>query len=121
MPFIDRALSIQSIHEISPRTLQNELKNNMEPIHPVHAPGVELTKEHGIKWEPNWQDKYTGPHRGPHAGPMLFIVDIVRSAKGLADSFLAILPLAFFERFAQLTTKFFCLHACDVSVLLTKD
>jgi len=52
---------------------------------------------------------------------MLFIVDIVRSAKGLADIFLAILPLAFFERVAQLTTKFFCLHACDVSVLLTKD
>ena len=34
------------------------------------------------------------------AGPTQFIVDIVRSAKGLADIFFAIIPLAFFERVA---------------------
>ena len=38
----------------------------MEPTRPVHAPWVELTKEHDIKWEPSWQDKYTGP-QGGHA------------------------------------------------------
>jgi hypothetical protein len=79
----------------------------MEPTHPVHAPWVELTKEHDIKWEHSWQDKYTGPQGGPPAGPTQFIVDIVRSAKGLADIFFAILPLAFFERVAQLTTKYY--------------
>ena len=35
-----------------------------------------------------------------------FIADIVRSAKDLCDIFLAILPLAFFERVAQLTEKY---------------
>ncbi len=70
------------------------------------APWVELTKEHDIKWEPSWQDKYTGPQGGPPAGPTQFIIDIVRSAKGLADIFFAIIPLAFFERVAQLTTKY---------------
>ena len=78
----------------------------MEPTRPVHAPWVELTKEHDIKWEPSWQDKYTGPQGGPPAGPTQFIVDIVRSAKGLANIFFAILPLTFFERVAQLTTKY---------------
>ena len=73
---------------------------------PVHAPWVELTKEHDMKWEPIWQDKYTGPQGGPPSGPTQFIVDIVRSEKGLADIFFAILPLAFFERVAQLTTKY---------------
>ena len=57
------------------------------------APWVELTKEHDIKWEPSWQDKYTGPQGGAPDGPTQFIVDIVRSAKGLADIFFAILPL----------------------------
>ena len=37
---------------------------------------------------------------------MQFITKIVRSAKGLCDIFLAILPLAFFERVAQLTEKY---------------
>jgi hypothetical protein len=59
-----------------------------------------------MKWEPIWQDKYTGPQGGPPSGPTQFIVDIVRSEKGLADIFFAILPLAFFERVAQLTTKY---------------
>ena len=94
VPFIDRASSIQPIDEIFSRTLQNEWKKNMEPTRPVHAPWVELTKEHDIKWEPSWQDKYTGPQGGPPAGPTQFIVDIVRSAKGLADIFFAILLLA---------------------------
>ena len=34
------------------------------------------------------------------------IVDIVRSAKGLADIFFAIFPMAFIERVAQLTRKY---------------
>ena len=93
VPFIDRALSIQPKDEIFSRTLQNEWKKNMEPTRPVHVPWVELTKEHDIKWEPSWQDKSTGPQGGPPAGPTQFIVDIVRSAKGLADIFFAILPL----------------------------
>ncbi len=46
VPFIDRASSIQPIDEIFSRTLQNELKKNMEPTRPVHAPWIELTKEH---------------------------------------------------------------------------
>jgi hypothetical protein len=78
----------------------------MEPICTVQAPWAELTKEHDIKWEPNWQDKYSGPHGGPHAGPAQFIVDIVHSAKGLANIFFAIFPVAFFERVAQLTMKY---------------
>ena len=78
----------------------------MEPIRAVHAPWVELTKKHDIKWEPNWQNKYTGPHGGLYAGPTQFIVNVVRSAKGLADIFFAGLPSAFFERVTQLTTKF---------------
>ena len=72
----------------------------------LYSPWVELTKAHNIKWEPSWQDKYTGPHGGPPAGPTQFIVDVVRSAKGLADIFFASLPLAFFERVAQLITKY---------------
>jgi hypothetical protein len=58
VPFIDRASSIQPIDEIFSRTLQKEWKKNMEPTQPVHAPSVELTMEHDIKWEPSWQDKY---------------------------------------------------------------
>jgi len=34
------------------------------------------------------------------------IIDIVRSAKGLADIFFAIFPLAFIKRVAQLTRKY---------------
>ena len=54
VPFIDRTSSIQPTDEIFSRTLQNEWKKNMERICPVHAPWVELTKEHDIKWEPSW-------------------------------------------------------------------
>jgi len=54
---IDCTSSIQPIDEIFSRTLQNESKKNMEPTRPVHAPWVELIKEHDIKWEPSWQDK----------------------------------------------------------------
>ncbi len=82
------------------------LKKELEPICPVHTPWVELTKQHDIKWEHSWKDKYTGLHGGPHPGPTHFIINIVRSAKGLADIFFAIPPLAFFERVAQLTTKY---------------
>ena len=106
VPFIDRSSSIQPIDEIFSRTVQNEWRKELEPIRPVHAPWVELTNEHNIMWEPRWQDKYTGPHGGPKAGPTQFIADIVRSAKDLCDIFLAILPLAFFERVAQLTEKY---------------
>ena len=106
VPFIDRSSSIQPIDEFFSRTVQNEWRKELEPIRPVHAPWVELTNEHNIMWEPRWQDKYTGPHGGPKAGPTQFIADIVRSAKDLCDIFLAILPLAFFERVAQLTEKY---------------
>jgi hypothetical protein len=50
VPFIDRASSIQPIDEIFSRTLQNEWKKNMKPTRPVHAPWVELTKEHEGSW-----------------------------------------------------------------------
>jgi len=73
VPFIDRATTIQPIDEIFSRTLQNERKKNMKLTRPVHAPWVELTKEHNITWEPSWQDKYTGPQGGPPAGPTQFI------------------------------------------------
>jgi hypothetical protein len=58
-----------------------------------------------MTWEPSLDVKYTGLHGGPYAGPTKFIVDIVCSAKGLADFFFAVLPLAFIEIVAQLTTK----------------
>ena len=106
VPFIDCSSSILPIDEIFSRTVQNEWRKELEPIRPIHAPWVELTNEHNIMWEPRWQDKYTGPHGGPKAGPTQFIADIVRSAKGLCDIFLAILPLAFSERVAQLTEKY---------------
>jgi hypothetical protein len=81
-------------------------KKELKPVCPVHAPWVELIKEQeDIKWEPSWANKYTGLHRGLHAGPTQFIADIVRSGKGLCDIFFAILPLVFFKRVAQLTTK----------------
>jgi hypothetical protein len=108
VPFIDRSSSIQPIDEFFSRTVQNEWKKELELICPVHAPWVELTKEQeDIKWEPSWANKYTGPHGVPHAGLTQFIADIVRSGQGLCDIFFAILPLVFFERVAQLTTKYF--------------
>jgi hypothetical protein len=61
-------------------------------MHPVHAPWVELTTGHDIQWEPNWQDQYTGLHGVLHADPTQYVVNIVCSAKGLADIFFAILP-----------------------------
>jgi hypothetical protein len=85
VPFIDCTLSILPIDEMFSRTLKNEWKRELEPIPPVHAPWVELTKEHNIKWEPIWEDKNTGPWGGPHAGLTQFIVEIVCSAKGLAN------------------------------------
>jgi hypothetical protein len=94
VPFIDRASSIQPIDEIFSERVEKEHGA------PAHAPWVELTKEHDIKWEPSWQVKYTGLQGGPPAGPTQFIVDIVRSEKG------AILPLAFIERVTQLTRKY---------------
>jgi hypothetical protein len=77
-------------------TQQNKWKKELELIHPVHAPWVELTKEHDIKWKPSWNDKYTGPHEGPHAGLTQFLVEIMCSAKDLCNIFFAILPLVFF-------------------------
>ncbi len=107
VPFIDCSLSIQPIDVFFfSRTVQNEWRKELEPIRPVQAPWVELTNEHNIMWEPRWQDKYTGPPGGPKAGPTQFIANIVHSAKGLCDIFLAILPLAFFEQVAQLTEKY---------------
>jgi hypothetical protein len=88
------------------RTQQNEWKKELKLIHPVHTPWVELTKDHDIKWEPSWNDKYTGSNGGPHAVPTQFIVKIVGSAKGLCNIFFAIPPFVFFERVAQLTTKY---------------
>ncbi len=85
--------------------VQNERHKELGPICPVRAPWVELTNEHNIMWEPRWQDKYTGPHGGPKAGPAQFISNILCSAKGLCDIFVAILPLAFFEQVVQLTEK----------------
>jgi hypothetical protein len=103
VPFIDCSSSIQPIDKLFSRTVRNEW--HKELICPIHASWVELTNEHNIMWEPQWQDKYTGPHGGPKAGPAQFIADIVRSAKGLCDIFLAILPLAFFKQVTQLTEK----------------
>jgi hypothetical protein len=57
-------------------------------------------------WEPQWQEKYTGSHGQPKAGPTQFITNIVRSAKGLCEIIVAILPLAFFEQVTQLTEKY---------------
>jgi hypothetical protein len=68
--------------------------------------GLSSPTKHDSKGEPSWQDKYTGPQGGAPAGPTQFIVDIVPLAKGLADIFFAILPLAFFERVVQLTRKY---------------
>ncbi len=86
--------------------LQNEWKKDLEPICPVHDPWIKLTNDHNITLEPQWQDTYAGPQGGPKAGPTQFIINVIRSAKGLCDIFLAILPLAFFERVAQLTAKY---------------
>jgi hypothetical protein len=52
--FIDCSSSIQLIDEIFSRTVQNKWKKELEPIRPIHAPWVELTKEQeDIKWEPS--------------------------------------------------------------------
>ncbi len=55
VPFIDCSSLIQPIDEFFSRTVQNRWKKELEPIHSIHVPWVELTKEQeDIKWEPIW-------------------------------------------------------------------
>ena len=105
--FINRTNGIQLITDIFNKKQQDDWKKEMEPTRPVHAPWTEQTKENNIKWKESRQDQYDGPLGGPKCGPTNYIKDAVRNATSLACVFLAIVPLAFWTKVANLSNKYF--------------
>jgi hypothetical protein len=106
VPFVNRTQSIDHIDKIFKLKDIAEWKRNMEPIRPVHDPWKELIGDFNVQWEPAWTDHYEGPYGGPKAGPTQHIMNVARSANSLADVFLAILPLSFFQQVARMTDKY---------------
>ena len=81
----------------------------------VHVPWVELSKDDDVTWQPKASDVYiyTGSAGGGLAGCSSAIQHVVRNSKSLADLFLFIIPLAFFQTVAILTAKY-CYQGCVV-------
>ncbi len=53
VPFINRSNSIQLISKMVSKTQHNKWRKVMVPIHPVHAPWVDLTHDNiPLQWEP---------------------------------------------------------------------
>ena len=105
-PFINRKNSIQTIGYIFSKSDQNDMKKKMEHKRPIHAPWTEQTKNSNIQWEPIEADRYTGSDGGPPPGPSRKIVDVVSKAESLANIFLAMIPLSFWSKVAELTAKY---------------
>ena len=106
VPFIDRSASIKLISEIFTKTQQNHMRKNMEPTRPVHRPWQEIDGSKDVTWTPSRNDSYDGPSGGPNAGPSLKMKSVAHNHKSLCDLFLVIIPLSFFIKVAEYTTKY---------------
>jgi hypothetical protein len=80
IPFINWAKSVQTIDDIFTAAQKNNWRKKMEPLHEVHKPWKEVTKDNDIKWEPQGQDQYGSAGGGPKMGPSNYIVTEARSA-----------------------------------------
>lgn len=107
IPFINRKQTIQLISDIFSKKQQDEWKKLSEPIRPVHEPWMEQTEDNNVTWEPDSRDRYSGTGGGPKVGTTFFIKNVVQSAETLACVFLAIIPLAFWTKVAELSNKYY--------------
>jgi hypothetical protein len=87
-------------------TQQNDWRKELEPERPVHSPWVELTKENNFEWTPPEVDSYTGFAGGHLVRPTTYVQGIAMQTRDLSSIFLAILPLTFFSKVAELTNKY---------------
>ncbi len=104
--FINRSASIQTLDAIFSAAQQIDWRKELEPEGPVHSPWVELKKENNFEWTPPEVDSYTGFARGPLVGPTTYVQGIAMQTQDLSSIFLAILPLTFFSKVAELTNKY---------------
>ena len=51
VPYLDRTNSFCSVDDIFGKNQLSEMKRQLEPIRPVHAPWIEQTAEDNIEWE----------------------------------------------------------------------
>ncbi len=107
IPFINRTNTIKLITDIFSKKQQDDWKKKMEPNLPLHDPWRDQKKDNDVKWTPSRRDQYTGPEGGPTMGPTSYIRGVATSAQTLACMFLAIMPLAFWERVAVMSHKYF--------------
>ena len=106
VPFINRAASIQPVDKIFSSTQLSVWMKRMEPVRTVHEPWQEVTRDADITWQPDKQDRYTGPEGGGKPGPSQKMIAVARKGTSLSAIFLAIVPLTFFVRVAELSEKY---------------
>jgi len=97
IPYVDRKPPIQPIDQIFSASEQNAMKRTMEPTRHVHAPWTELSKDDDVTWESRGRNVYTGSAGGGLAGPISRMKEAARNSTSLADLFLFIVPLSFFQ------------------------
>ena len=60
VPHINKNQSIQEIDSIFSKTQVREWQKEIKPLHPIHAPWIDLSAKNSIPWEPTSNDRYTG-------------------------------------------------------------
>ena len=80
VPYLDRTDSFCSVDDIFGKNQLSEMRRQLEPSRPVHAPWNEQKAEENIEWQPSAHDSYTGPSGGGLFGPTLAMSQIVRTA-----------------------------------------
>ena len=87
VPYLDRTDSFCSVDDIFGKNQLSEMRRQLEPVRPVHAPWKEQKVDDNIEWRPSARDSYTGPSGGGLFGPTSAVSQIVRTATNLASIF----------------------------------
>ena len=74
----------------------------MDSTRPMHTPWEEINIDNDVTWEPDKADSYTGPDIGPSAGMSSKMADVAKASNLLIGIFMAIIPLAFFVKVANI-------------------